>query len=207
MTFEHNVFINCPFDDDYLGLLRPMLFTVIFLGLQPRIALEGMDAGQARIDRLLELIRTSRYSIHDLSRITASQPGEFYRLNMPFELGIEFGCRHFGADPLHTKKTLVLETQPHQYRAALSDLSGFDVLAHRNEPYRVITLVRHWLQNVGDIRAPGPARIEAGFTEFMADIHDELGAQGFSAHDVTNLPIGELIQRMQDWTTRHPRQP
>jgi hypothetical protein len=28
MPFHKNVFVNCPFDSDYLLLLRPLLFTV-----------------------------------------------------------------------------------------------------------------------------------------------------------------------------------
>jgi hypothetical protein len=40
MAFVTNVFVNCPFDDKYLRLLRPLLFTVIYLGLKSRIALE-----------------------------------------------------------------------------------------------------------------------------------------------------------------------
>lgn len=43
-TFETNVFINCPFDENYLPLLRPLLFTVIYLRLKPRIALEAIDS-------------------------------------------------------------------------------------------------------------------------------------------------------------------
>jgi hypothetical protein len=127
MPFEENVFINCPFDREYLPLLRPLLFTIIYLGLQPRIALETMDSGEQRLDRIVRLIRESRYSIHDLSRLTATNTGEFYRLNMAFELGLDFGCRRFGYGSLKTKKTLVLETGPHRYRAALSDLSGCDI--------------------------------------------------------------------------------
>jgi hypothetical protein len=30
MAFESNVFINCPFDDDYKALLRPFIFTVLY---------------------------------------------------------------------------------------------------------------------------------------------------------------------------------
>lgn len=41
MAFETNVFVNCPFDDDYLPLIRPLLFTIIYLGLTPRITLES----------------------------------------------------------------------------------------------------------------------------------------------------------------------
>lgn len=28
--FSKNVFVNCPFDKDYLSLLRPLLFTVVY---------------------------------------------------------------------------------------------------------------------------------------------------------------------------------
>jgi hypothetical protein len=60
MAFDDNVFINCPFDREYYGLLRPILFTVIYLGLQPRIALERSDSGEARIEKILELIQESK---------------------------------------------------------------------------------------------------------------------------------------------------
>ena len=79
--------MNCPFDKGYVSLLRPLLFTVISLGYQPRIASERSDSGENRIDKICQLIKESRYSIHDLSRLKAEEIGEFYRLNMPFELG------------------------------------------------------------------------------------------------------------------------
>jgi hypothetical protein len=84
MAFDRNVFINCPFDDGYRPLLRPLLFTVYALGFQPRIALENRDSGRPRIDKIVQLICESRYAIHDLSRIQATTIGEFFRLNMPF---------------------------------------------------------------------------------------------------------------------------
>ena len=56
MEFEKNVFINCPFDRDFYPLLRPLLFTVIYLGLKPRIALEEVDSGQPRIEKIIKLI-------------------------------------------------------------------------------------------------------------------------------------------------------
>jgi hypothetical protein len=72
MGFERNVFVNCPFDKRFQPLLRPLLFTIIYLGLQPRIALERTDSGESRLDKILELIRESKYSIHDLSRSEAN---------------------------------------------------------------------------------------------------------------------------------------
>jgi hypothetical protein len=97
--FEKCVFINCPFDKDYEGILQAMLFCIVYLGLSPRIATERMNSAEVRLTKLSELIVASKYSIHDLSRCQAEKGGEHYRLNMPFELGLDYGCRrYFGRD-------------------------------------------------------------------------------------------------------------
>ncbi len=199
MAFERNVFVNCPFDSQYLPLLRPLLFTIIYLGLKPRIALEAMDSGQARLDKIVGLIADSKFGIHDLSRMEAAQAGELYRLNMPFELGIEFGCRLFGHGRHKDKRSLVLEAEPHRYKAALSDLSGSDIESHGNEPYRVIGIVRNWLKNVSPMQAPGPAQIEGAFSDFTIENYNDLTDEGFSPPDIEALPVSELIDRMERW--------
>lgn len=199
MSFEQNVFVNCPFDEAYYPLLRPLLFTVIFLGLKPRIALEATDSGETRLEKILGLIRESKYGIHDLSRCEASNAGELYRLNMPFELGLDFGCRQYGRGHHRHKKTLILEAELYRYKAAISDLSGADIETHGNEPYRVITVVRNWLRNVGVPHAPGASRISGAFSDFMAANYDALMAQGFSSSDIQGLPVAELIEHMQLW--------
>ena len=89
MGFEKNVFINCPFDDEYKGLLRALLFSIIDMGFEPRIALESLNSGEARIEKIIKIIQQSQFAIHDLSRIKSKGAGEFYRMNMPFELGLD----------------------------------------------------------------------------------------------------------------------
>jgi hypothetical protein len=192
MTFEKNVFVNCPFDQQYLPMLRPLLFTVIYLKLKPRIALEAMDAGQARLDKVVGLIADSKFGIHDLSRTESVKAGELFRLNMPFELGLDFGCRLFGSSPQKGKRCLILEAEPYRYRAALSDLSGSDIESHGNEPYRVVGIVRNWLKNVYPMKAAGPAKIASAFTDFMAQNYDDLTAKGFAPRDIEALPVPEL---------------
>jgi hypothetical protein len=95
--FSRHVFVNCPFDPEYLPLLRPLLFTIVYVGFIPRIASERSDSGENRVDKICALIAACRYSIHDLSRLRAAEIGELSRMNMPFELGIEYGCRVFGS--------------------------------------------------------------------------------------------------------------
>lgn len=202
MTFERNVFINCPYDSDYAGLLRPMLFTILYLGMRPRIASEAMDSGQARLDKIVELITEAKYSIHDISRIEAAKAGELFRLNMTFELGFDMGCRHFGSDAHKGKKALILESQLHRYKAALSDLSGCDIQTHGNEPHKMVRVVRTWLKTNCKIKAvgpSGPSGIWAEFTQFMADNYDALIADGFSEEDISELSISEMIERMEAW--------
>lgn len=199
MAFKDNVFINCPFDAEFFDLLRPLLFTVVYLNLNPRIALEAMDSGKVRIDKIVELIEQSKYAIHDLSRIAAEKAGDLFRLNMPFELGLDLGARFFGEGRVRTKKCLILEAEAYRYKAALSDLSGSDIASHHNEPARVVVAVRNWLKNECKLDAPGPTAIWDSFNYFMADIHVDLLERGFSESDVKELPIPELIEHMQTW--------
>ena len=199
MAFEENVFINCPFDDDYLPLLRPLLFTIIHLGFKPRIALESLDSGRPRITKIISLIEESKYGIHDISRIKATRRGEYYRLNMPFELGIDVGCRLFKGGKWSEKCCLILETERFRYQAAISDLSNSDIAVHENEPERVVAEVRNWLNSQASLRSPGPSQIWGAFLDFMADNYDHLKTRGFSDRDIERLPVDELINCILDW--------
>jgi hypothetical protein len=199
MDFDRNVFVNCPFDDAYLPLLRPILFVIFYLGLKPRIALESLDSGKPRIEKIISLIEQSKYAIHDLSRMQAERVGEYYRLNMPFELGLDVGCRLFKAGRSSEKKCLILEAERYRYQAALSDMSNSDIAAHGNDPVQASREVRSWLNNAADLRAPGSTLIWNRFNEFMADSYDQLKADGHSDRDIERLPVAELMGRMRSW--------
>jgi hypothetical protein len=200
-SFEQNVFVNCPFDRGFYSLLRPLLFTVIFAGLNPRLALERMDSGRPRIQRIVELIRESKYAIHDLSRIQAQKVGEYFRLNMPFELGLDVGCRMFGDGAQCEKRCLILEKERYRYQAAISDMSNSDIGSHGDDPEELVALVRDWLNCEAGAGLPGPSRIWDAFNEFMADDYDRLVAAGFSENDIRRLPVTELMDHMREWVT------
>ncbi|QTN18845.1 hypothetical protein HZ989_11435 [Brevundimonas sp. AJA228-03] len=204
MAFETNVFINCPFDNDYKSLLRPVVFCIYRLGFQPRIASERLDGNEPRIEKIIELIEGSKYGIHDLSRIKARKAGELFRLNMPLELGLDLGCKRFGGAPWSEKKCLIMETERYRYQAALSDLSSSDVVAHGNQPLEAFTAVRDWLDQEARLDADGPARLWDQFTDFMADNDDALVARGFSRRDIDRLPISTLMRSMEAWVAAHP---
>jgi len=204
LAFEKNVFINCPFDSAYLSLLRPIVFCVYRLGFQPRIASERLDGGEPRIEKIIELIESSKYAIHDLSRMKARKAGELFRLNMPLELGLDIGCKRFREDHCTDKKCLILETERYRYQAALSDLSNSDIAAHGDDPLEAFTAVRDWLDQEARLDADGPARLWDQFTDFMADNDDALVARGFSRRDIDRLPISTLMRSMETWIEEHP---
>jgi hypothetical protein len=202
MAFDKNVFVNCPFDDEYLPLLRPLLFTVSYLGFQPRIALESHDSARARIDKIVSIIGESKYAIHDLSRIKARTKGEYFRLNMPFELGIDYGCRQFDSGQARRKRILILGDQPYDYQKALSDISGSDIKLHGNKPEEIVRQVRHWLTSNSNTRSTGPTKIWTDFNLFTAATHKHLLGDGHSEDDVENIAIDELMGHMNDWFKR-----
>jgi hypothetical protein len=205
MGFERSVFLNCPFDDAYRPLLRPILFVIFDLGFTPRITLERLDSGGPRIEKIISLIRESKYAIHDLSRLKARKAGEYYRLNMPFELGLDVGCRLFRSDRWAEKKCLILEAERYRYQAALSDMSNSDIAVHGNDPVEASSQVRNWLANEAGLRAPGPTGLWGRFIDFMAENYAALRANGHSERDIERLPIPELMTGMQDWIANNRR--
>jgi hypothetical protein len=198
--FELNVFINCPFDEQYYSLLRPLLFTVVYLGFNPRIASERSDSAENRLQKICGIICASKYSIHDLSRLKASRAREFYRMNMPFELGIDYGSRLFGTAPMDKKKCLILEKERFEYMRALSDLSGVDIKSHKNEPVNMVRKVRDWfVETVGLRSVESPTVIWYRFNDFTSDFYDSRKKDGFTDEDLNMMPVPEYIDFIRAW--------
>ena len=62
------VFLNIPYDVGFGRLYLAYITGLIHIGLTPRATIE-IPGGQNRLDKILDLIRSCRYSIHDLSRV------------------------------------------------------------------------------------------------------------------------------------------
>jgi hypothetical protein len=201
MSFDQNVFINCPFDDDYRPLLRPLLFTVLYLGLKPRIA-ETTSSGNIRIQEIKRLIGSSKYSIHDISRNEALNPGDLPRFNMPLELGIDIGCQEFGDEHLSRKKCLVLDKEKYRYQRFVSDIGGQDIKEHGNDPQKLIAKIREWFAAVLKQHLPGPSLIWEFYNEFIADMTSQLKGEGFKDKEIDELPFSNFIILAQEWILR-----
>ncbi|MFS2149497.1 hypothetical protein [Rhizobium sp. Rhizsp42] len=113
--FDKSIFVNCPFDEDYEPILQAVMFCMVYLGFTPRLATERNDGAENRLMKILGLIEGSKYSVHDLSRSQAKIVGEHYRLNMPFELGIDYGCRQYFGQGREQKKILILEEKRYRH--------------------------------------------------------------------------------------------
>ncbi|OGV70466.1 MAG: hypothetical protein A2283_19165 [Lentisphaerae bacterium RIFOXYA12_FULL_48_11] len=202
--FEHSVFVNCPLDPEYADLMRPLLFTVLYLGLTPRLAIERTNANEPRISKIAELIESSQYGIHDLSRMVAKEIGEVFRFNMPFELGLDYACCLYHGDKWTRKKCLILEAEKYRFQAALSDLSNSDIKEHDNKPDKVVLQVRNWLVQESLGTGPSATVIWYEFNDFMGALYDELTAGNWSQSDLDNLPVPELLLHMRKWIDKAP---
>lgn len=197
-NFRKNVFINCPFDKQYKSLLRPLLFTIIYFGFTPRLASERSDSLEQRVEKILGLIKESQYSIHDLSRLKSQKEKEFYRLNMPFELGVDYGCRRVSTNRLRNKKCLILEKRQHDIKRALSDLAGVDIKNHNNNPAKIPQVIQHWfIETVGLREADSPSMIWDRFNEFTYDFYRK--TEGYSRGDLEMMPTPQYIRYIKNW--------
>jgi hypothetical protein len=123
------VFVNIPYDERFRRLYLAYIVGLTHLGLEPRATL-GIPSGERRLDRILALIQSCRYSIHDLSRVQLDRtPPRTPRFNMPFELGLAVTWAK-----LHPRRHgwFVLESVVRRLPKSLSDLDGSDPHIHNS---------------------------------------------------------------------------
>lgn len=197
--FETSVFVNCPFDDAFAPLLEAALFCVVYFGFTPRLANERLEAGENRLDKIVDMIRGAKYSIHDLSRSRSEATMETFRMNMPFEFGIDVGLRRSGAAPYPTKKFLIFEERPYELKRALSDVAGQDVESHHGDYELVVRHVRNFFRVEADVHAPGPTRLIAHYGTFQGWMSEKKLYEGHSEREAVRLPTRERLDEMKAW--------
>lgn len=185
-TYNSSVFINCPFDDDYRPLFRALMFTIEACGFHPRCTLEVEDSGETRAEKLIRLIRTSRFGIHDISR-TELNPDGLPRFNMPYEFGLFVGLKNSRERGQSRKVVLVLDHERYRYQKYLSDIAGQDIQSHEKRADLVITRVRNWLQHHASTDLPGSAAMVQLFEDFNRDLPTWLAGLGKTEADLDNF--------------------
>lgn len=201
MSFEKNVFINCPFDKDYIFLIRPLIYTLIYLGLIPKLS-QTISSSTIRINEIKKLIKNCKYGIHDLSRSKALNAGDLPRFNMPYELGLDIGAMEYGTGKLRTKKILILETEKYYYQKILSDIAGQDIENHNDDPYTLITKVRNWFSdNFVNIHIDGQRAIWDSYNLFIDDLITQVSKE-YTTQEIEEIPIADFIKFANDWVKK-----
>lgn len=170
-NYNLNVFLNCPFDARYKPLFLASIFTILNCGCRPRCALEIMDSGQVRLDKIVDLIGECRFGIHDISQTGLDRVSKLPRFNMPFELGLFLGARRYGPYEQNKKNCLILDHKKYRYQKFLSDISGQDVSAHKHTVEVLITKIRDWLRaSLNEGALPGGQEIARRYKRFNKDL-------------------------------------
>jgi hypothetical protein len=166
-------------------------------GITPRATLE-LPGGARRLDRIIELIGSCRYSFHDLSRVELDLADpQTPRLNMGFEVGLTVAW-----DRLHPDRHVwfVLESMNRRALKSLSDLAGTDVYIHSGTPEGVF-------REIGNAFArrkkhPSVQDVQYVYRVLQAalpGIMEQTGAQSrFEAHAFREilLTASEIVRRV-----------
>lgn len=193
---NRKVFINCPFDPAYQPIFRAICFTIHVCGFEPKCALERIDSGESRLDKICELVLQSDLGIHDISRTEPDPETGLPRFNMPFELGLFLGAKRFGQRAQRGKRILVLDREPYRYQKYLSDLAGQDIETHAGRPEDAMRVIRAWLQNAAGEQVVGPVWLGRFWSEFNADLEKLASERGCSPEQ---LSFEDLSYLMREW--------
>jgi hypothetical protein len=140
------VFLNYPFDDQFIPLAEGMSFAVVAGGLLPVCAHDFTTPDRPRLEMLVEAIQSCHYSAHDFSRSEGFPPNNFSRMNMPLEMGM--ALFHALQTQRREHRCVFFVPAPHEYKVFASDLAGLDPKVHDNDGIRILTETYEWLRGV-----------------------------------------------------------
>jgi len=204
MKYDNSVFINCPFDDSFIDdLLKPTLYFLVINDYHPRLSLEVSDSGEIRLAKITEIIKNCKYSIHDLSLVKAKKVNEFARMNMPFELGIDYGLRNSDDKKFIDKQFLILEANKYDYQKALSDINGFDIKVHGNDTEKILECLYAWGSETLKIKKQNPPlKTFYDFIDFNTSLFEEklaeLGSEKLAKNYIEKISIAEYIEEIKE---------
>ncbi len=145
------VFLNIPYDEEFRNLYIAYIVGLYQLDLVPHLASE-IPGGERRLNRILALIRSCRYSIHDLSRVELSSASSAVpRFNMPLELGMTITWQILNPDQY---TWFVFESEPYRLQRSASDLNGTDPHIHKGSVEGVLSELRNafWREDAPPVR-------------------------------------------------------
>lgn len=198
---KKEVFINCPFDEDYSEIFDAILFAIYFCGCKPRCALEVDDGSQVRLEKIYDIIEECDLGIHDISR-TQLNTNNLPRFNMPFEFGIFMGAKRFGGKKQKSKSCLILDIDRFRFREFISDISGQDIKGHANSGEQVIREIRNWLNTFEALRPlAGATAIISKYRDYTQDLPRILPELNLGEDEVQ---YSDRTQIIEEWISLNP---
>lgn len=168
---ELDVFVNCPFDDNYRPMFNAMVYTVIRSGYVMRCALEDDDSGEQRILKICKIIGECQFAIHDISCTEVDGDPPLPRFNMPLELGIYFGAVQYGGRAQKRKSCIIFDREKYRFQRFISDIGGYDIHSHSGNVEKMIKELATWLRGKpGGIVAGGGQALFGEYQHFWRDI-------------------------------------
>jgi hypothetical protein len=202
VSYHQNVFINCPFDGEYVPLFRALVFAVQFCGFVPRSALELDDGSEVRIGKIIRIIAESQYGVHDLSRTELDAASRLPRFNMPLELGLFLGAKFYGAGLHQAKAAIIFDRDRYRYQAFCSDIAGQDIRAHNGTEAVLIRAVRDALATWHSERfMPGGSAIYTQYRRFARAL-PRLATK--TQLRVPELTFNDLTRIVDEWLIAEP---
>lgn len=175
--YSSNIFINCPFDNEYKDIFLAIVFSVFDCNFRARCALEEEDGGEVRIDKILRIISQCKHGIHDISRTELCKKTKLPRFNMPLELGIFLGAKKYGSSDQRKKTCLIMDRERYRYHKYISDIAGQDIKGHGNKPEQTIKIVTDWLRNASKrTTIPGGTIVAKRYNLFRKELPALCGA-------------------------------
>lgn len=193
-SFTSNVFVNFPFDDDYLELRNALLFAIYDCGFVPRCALEEDNGGNVRFEKIQRLIKESKFGVHDISRTELDSTNNLPRFNMPLELGVFLGAKKYGDKRQKNKNCLILDIEDYRFQKYISDIAGHDIRGHKNDPKKVITIIRNWLGSASERKTiPGGTEIIKRYNKFRRTLPAMCATAHIEMHELTYNDYSNFI--------------
>ena len=175
------VFLNVPYSPSYERTLLARTAALVAVGRVPRLTFQLPDGGQGRLQRIFELLRSCRVSIHDLSAV-----GLPVRFNMPFELGLACALKEQTA----RHDFMVLDRRAHRLDRHLSDLKGVDAKIHHGTVRGAICAILESLDKpAGNPTAAAVVKLYRRMRRFVPLLKKRHGNRGLFSARV----YGELV--------------
>jgi hypothetical protein len=184
-----SVFLNIPYDREFEDLYLAYIVGLTQLGLRVNVTLAIPNQG--RLEAIIDLIKESNFSIHDLSRIKSSKG--IPRFNMPLELGLALHRSHVTRG---RHRVYVFESKPYRAQRSTSDINGIDPQIHNQTPKGVMRGLRNIFRQPGDVTTvPEMLLSYRAVKKKLSELRLNAGGQSlFQASVFHDLTVAALVE-------------